>query len=70
MELMVYIAILGVIVLIAGNAFSDSTRFRIRTQNMLKANEVATAAASMFVEDISQTGAKSYKTAGDINTPD
>lgn len=70
MELMVYIAILGVIVLVAGHAFSDSTRFRIRTQNMLKAGEVATAAASMFVEDISQTGAKSYKTAGDINTPD
>ena len=31
MELMVYIAILGVIVLIAGNAFSDSTRFLIPT---------------------------------------
>ena len=70
MELMVYIAILGVIVLVAGRAFSDSTKFRIRTQNMLKANEVAEAVATMFVDDIAQTGAKSYKTAGDASTPD
>ena len=41
MELMVYIAILSIVVLIAGQAFTDSTRFRIRTQNMLKATQVA-----------------------------
>lgn len=70
MELMVYIAILGVIVLVAGQAFSNSTKFRIRTQNMLKANEVAESVATMFVDDVSQTGAKSYKTAGDVSTPD
>ena len=70
MELMVYIAILGVIVLVAGQAFSNSTKFRIRTQNMLKANEVAESVATMFVDDVSQAGAKSYKTAGDVSTPD
>lgn len=70
MELMVYIAILGVIVLIAGRAFSDSTKFRLRTQNMLKSNEVAEAVASMFAEDVSQTGVKSFKQAGDATTPD
>ena len=70
MELMVYIAILGVIVLVAGQAFSNSTKFRIRTQNMLKANEVAESVATMFVDDVAQTGAKSYKTAGDLSTPD
>ena len=30
MELMVYIGLLGLIVIIAGQAFSDSTRMRIR----------------------------------------
>ena len=70
MELMVYIAILGVIVVVAGRAYSNSTKFRIRTQNMLKANEVAESVAAMFVDDIAQTGAKSYKTAGDATHPD
>ena len=70
MELMVYIAILGVIVIVAGKAYSNSTKFRIRTQNMLKANEVAETVATMFVDDVAQTGAKSYKTAGGASTPD
>lgn len=70
MELMVYIAILGVIVIVAGKAYSNSTKFRIRTQNMIKANEVAEAVATMFVDDVAQTGAKSYKTAGGASTPD
>ena len=70
MELMVYIAILGVIVVVAGKAYSNSTKFRIRTQNMIKANEVAEAIATMFVDDVAQTGAKSYKTAGSASTPD
>lgn len=70
MELMIYIAILGVIVLVAGRAFSDSTKFRVRTQNMLKASEVAEKVADMFSVDVSQMGAKVYKEAGSASVPD
>ena len=59
MELMVYIALLGGIVLIAGQAFSDSTRMRVRTQNMLQASEVAESVANLIKADVAQTGAKS-----------
>ena len=59
MELMVYIALLGGIVLIAGQAFSDSTKMRVRTQNMLQASEVAESVANLIKDDIAQTGAKS-----------
>ena len=59
MELMVYIALLGGIVLIAGQAFSDSTKMRVRTQNMLEASEVAESVANLIKTDIAQTGAKS-----------
>ena len=59
MELMVYIALLGVIVLLAGQAFSDSSRMRVRSQNMLQASEVAENVAILFKSDIAQTGAKS-----------
>ena len=52
-------AIVGIIVLIAGQAFSDSTKFRIRTQNMLKATQEAENVATFFKSDISQMGAKS-----------
>ncbi|MCF0214998.1 MAG: prepilin-type N-terminal cleavage/methylation domain-containing protein [Fibrobacteraceae bacterium] len=60
MELMVYIAIVGIVVLVAGQAFSDSTKFRVRTQNMLKAGEIASTAGTLVQEDVSQMGAKSY----------
>lgn len=59
MELMVYIALLGGIVLIAGQAFSDSTKMRVRTQNMLQASEVAESVANLIKDDIAQIGAKS-----------
>lgn len=58
MELMVYIALLGVIVVIAGQAFSDSSRMRVRSQNMLQSSEVAERVATFFKLDIAQTGAK------------
>lgn len=61
MELMVYIAILGIVVLIAGQAFTDSTRFRIRTQNIIKATQEAENVATYFKSDVSQVGAKSSK---------
>lgn len=70
MELMVYIAILGVIVLVAGQAFSNSTKFRVRTQNMLRAQDVSERVVEMFTEDISQMGAKTYKAQGDSSHPD
>lgn len=46
MELVVYIAMIGIVVLIAGEAFSNSTKFRVRTQNMLKASEEASNVAT------------------------
>ncbi|MCF0222181.1 MAG: prepilin-type N-terminal cleavage/methylation domain-containing protein [Fibrobacter sp.] len=60
MELLVYMAIVGIVVLVAGQAFSDSTKFRVRTQNMLKAGEAANVAAELMKEDVAQMGAKSY----------
>lgn len=63
MELMVYMAILGFIVIVAGRAFSDSTKFRIRTQNILNATQAAENVATLFKADVAQTGAKSSKAA-------
>lgn len=70
MELMVYIAILGIVVLVAGQAFSNSTKFRVRTTNMLKANDISERVVEMFSEDVSQMGAKTYKSQGDASNPD
>lgn len=61
MELMVYIAILGIVVLIAGQAFSDSTKIRVRTQSQLRSTEVAENVGSLLNDDIAQMGAKSAK---------
>ncbi len=59
MELVVYMGLLGVIVIIAGRAFTDSTKFRVRTQNMLRATQDAENVATLFKADLSQMGAKS-----------
>ena len=65
MELMVYIAIMGIIVIVAGQAFSDSTRMRVRTQSMIRANDAAGSVGMLLKDDIAQMGAKSSKeTAG------
>ena len=61
MELMVYVALLGGIVLIAGEAFSQSTKMRIRTQSMLQTNQTAGNVATIIKQDIAQLGAKSVK---------
>lgn len=63
MELLVYMAIVGIIVVVAGQAFSDSTKFRVRTQNMLKATQEAENAATLFKSDVSQMGTKNSKEA-------
>ncbi len=61
MELLVYMAIVGIIVVVAGQAFSNSTKFRVRTQNMLKAAQVAENVGTYFKSDVAQLGAKSSK---------
>ena len=58
-ELMVYILIVGIVVIVAGQAYSNSTKMRVRTQSMLKASEVAENVATLFKTDVAQTGAKS-----------
>ena len=58
-ELVVYMAMIGIVVLIAGQAFSDSTKFRVRSQNMLKASQEAENVGILFKNDVSQMGAKS-----------
>lgn len=60
MELMVYIAIVGIVVLVAGQAFTDSSKFRVRSQNMIKASEQANNLATIIREDVEQMGAKSW----------
>lgn len=57
-ELLVYMGLIGVIVVIAGQAFSDSTKFRVRTQNMLQGTTQADDLSQMIAEDLSQMGAK------------
>ena len=63
-ELLVYMLIVGIIVVFAGQAFSDSTKFRVRSQNMLKATQEAENVATLFKADVAQMGAKSAKEDG------
>jgi|GEM_PF-542458 len=65
MELLVYMMIVGIIVIVAGQAFSNSTKFRVRTQNMLKATQEAENVATLFKSDIALMGAKSSKENGE-----
>lgn len=67
MELLVYMAIVGIVVVIAGQAFSNSTTFRVRTDNMIRATQEAENVAMVFREDVAQMGAKSSKEAGLAN---
>lgn len=60
MELLVYMAIVGIVVVIAGQVYSDSTKMRIRTQGMITANEIAENAGVLIRDDVSQMGAKSF----------
>lgn len=64
MELLVYMAIVGIVVIIAGEAFSNSTKFRIRTDNMIKATQEAENVGTIFKTDVEQLGTKSSKEAG------
>ena len=64
MELLVYMAIVGIVVVVAGEAFSNSTKFRIRTDNMIKATQEAENVAMLFKADVEQIGSKSSKEDG------
>ena len=66
MELMVYMGIVGIVVVIAGEAFSNSSRFRVRTDNMIKANQEAENVAMLFKEDVEQLGTKSAKEGDNV----
>lgn len=64
MELLVYMAIVGIVVVVAGEAFSNSTKFRIRTDNMIKATQEAENVGMLFKTDVEQLGTKSSKETG------
>ena len=70
MELLVYMAIVGIIVVIAGEAFSNSTKFRIRTDNMIKATQVAENVGMLLKDDLAQMGAKSSLESVGASTSD
>ncbi len=57
-ELIVYSGLIGVIVVIAGQAFSNSTKFRIRTENMIQSTSTANSLSTLLSEDLSQMGTK------------
>lgn len=61
MELMVYMAIVGIVVVIAGQVYSDSTKMRVRTQGMIMASHTVEDAGNLIRDDIAQMGAKSAK---------
>lgn len=57
-ELIVYSGLIGVIVIIAGEAFSNSTKFRVRTENMIKSASTASSLSALLSEDLAQMGSK------------
>ncbi|WP_407445239.1 type II secretion system protein J [Fibrobacter sp.] len=61
MELIVYIAIAGIVAVLAGQAFSDSTKMRVRTESMIEANEASGEVAQLMRRDLSFIGAKNAK---------
>ena len=64
MELLVYMGIVGIVVVIAGEAFSNSTKFRVRTDNMIKATQEAENVGTLFKTDVEQLGTKVSKESG------
>ena len=70
MELMVYIAIVGVVVIVAGQAFSNSTKMRVRTESMIQANATVEEAGMLIQEDVAQMGSKSAKESGEGTASD
>jgi type II secretory pathway pseudopilin PulG len=65
-ELLVYMAILGFVVVVAGRAFSDATKMRVRSQNMIISAEEVGRVMAFLKDDISQMGTKNRKTINNI----
>lgn len=63
MELLVYMAVVGIVVVIAGQAFSDSTKMRVRTESKLSASQLAEDVGTLIKDDVGQMGAKGAKYA-------
>ena len=61
MELLVYMAVIGIIVLVAGQAFVDATKFNVRTRNMITASQQSNDISGLLKEDLAQMGTKSWK---------
>ena len=61
MELLVYMAVISIVVLVAGQAFVDSTKFNVRTRNMITSAQQANDVSGLLKEDIAQMGTKSWK---------
>ena len=70
MELVVYMAILGVVVIVAGQAFSNSTKHGMKSKSMLVANQVAEDVGILIRDDIAQMGVKSFVEEGDADAFD
>jgi len=59
-ELLVYMAIMSFIIIVAGRVFSDSTKMRVRSQNMIKNSEEVGRVSNLIKEDMSQMGVKAW----------
>lgn len=68
MELLVYMAIVGIVVVLAGQVYSDSTKMRVRTQGMIEANQIAEDLASLIKDDVTRMGAKSSLESREISS--
>ena len=60
-ELLVYMAVISIVVLVAGQALVDSSKFNSRTRLMVTAAQVANNVSSLLKEDIAQMGVKSWE---------
>lgn len=68
MELLVYMAIVGIVVVVAGTAFTNSTKMRIRTEGKLSASQLAEDVGTLIKDDVGQMGAKGAKYSKDVGS--
>jgi len=59
-ELLVYMMIMSFVIVVAGRVFSDSTKMRVRSQNMVKNSEEVGRISELIKEDVLQMGTKAY----------
>jgi len=70
MELIVYMALLGFVIVIAGRVFGDSTVMRVRSQSMVKTSEEVGKVSNLIREDLSQMGVKAWGQANSSSSSD